>query len=372
MNTALPGNPPQRILLTGEFADQTCEQAYADGNLKKTLLFMRRSLLPFGILYLLFNLPDYYLIAAAPTRQYIFANRFIFFGLLVLLFIRLHHIKTYRSYARWITAGELGAFASFLHIYYLYEQPDLLIQTYGLMIILLVVFLVPNRLGHKVLVSLAGSAVFFYLTPRLISPLRPSDFSAAVVYTLIVIGLAVITSYRSECYQRIQYVSALELHRLSITDPLTGICNRLKLEEELGNCLSFALRYGTPLSLILFDLDDFKQINDRFGHLAGDKVLSEFAGLIRPAVRDSDTFARWGGEEFILLLPGTDRDEALPLAHRLQSLIAANNFAHGLRVTCSIGFTSLRPGDDRDALLRRVDALMYRGKAVGKNCVVSA
>lgn len=153
------------------------------------------------------------------------------------------------------------------------------------------------------------------------------------------------------------------------TDILTGIPNRQKGSEQLLLEIQRAERYGTALSLIMFDLDRFKQINDVFGHGVGDKVLTYTSTLVVSIIRTNDLVARWGGEEFIVIVPGTNLNEAFVLAEKLRSSIEQNQFQQADSVTCSFGVTTFHGGDTPDTFVKRADEAMYQAKRAGRNRV---
>ncbi|MFW6434741.1 MAG: diguanylate cyclase [Halovenus sp.] len=131
-----------------------------------------------------------------------------------------------------------------------------------------------------------------------------------------------------------------------------------------------AANHDSPLALVMFDLDHFKAINDAHGHETGDEVLRALAGLVQANVRNADTVARWGGEEFMILLPETGLAAAGQLAEKLRECVEAHRFPEGIPVTASFGVGALYAGDTRKALLRRVDDALYRAKHGGRNRVV--
>lgn len=161
-----------------------------------------------------------------------------------------------------------------------------------------------------------------------------------------------------------------ELERLSTTDRLTQISNRAKLEDSFTKQLANSQRFDQPLSLLLVDVDFFKKINDNYGHAIGDQVLIEIAARLRATVRETDEPGRWGGEEFLVLLPNTDQEGGWQLAQRIRQAIAEHPFAEaGLPVTISLGLTSYSPGDDKNRILERADQALYRAKKEGRNRV---
>jgi two-component system, cell cycle response regulator len=160
-----------------------------------------------------------------------------------------------------------------------------------------------------------------------------------------------------------------ELKKLAATDQLTGAFTRLKFEELMKVEIERAKRYGDPLSLIMFDIDDFKIINDTHGHIVGDQVLRTIAGSIREYIRNVDFFVRWGGEEFMIISPGSSLDNAYALAERLRQSIEEQTFQNAGKVTVSFGVTEFKRSDDESAFIKRADEALYTAKSKGKNRV---
>lgn len=160
-----------------------------------------------------------------------------------------------------------------------------------------------------------------------------------------------------------------QLQQLATTDGLTGIWNRRQLEASIQKAINHADRYGESLSLILCDIDHFKDINDHFGHLAGDQVLIEFSRRIQQHLRSGDGFGRWGGEEFLILLDHTDAPAARALAETMRQLIAGRSFAQVGTVTASFGMAQRRGQEPAADWFQRLDHHLYAAKASGRNCV---
>jgi two-component system, cell cycle response regulator len=162
---------------------------------------------------------------------------------------------------------------------------------------------------------------------------------------------------------------------LSLTDPLTGIYNRLKLHESINREVERRQerrheQRNIPC-LIMFDIDHFKRVNDSFGHQVGDSVLIELISLVGKLIRKSDTIARWGGEEFIILTTNMDLEGSTRLAERIRRKVDGHAFKKVGHVTCSFGVTRLQGGDSPEELLKRVDMAMYRAKQSGRNQVIT-
>lgn len=161
----------------------------------------------------------------------------------------------------------------------------------------------------------------------------------------------------------------VELERLATTDTLTGVWNRRHFEQAVAAEIQRVGRYDEPLSLILFDIDHFKAINDTHGHLVGDQVLIALSHRVRDHLRGVDLLARWGGEEFVVMLPHCDGAQAQRLAEKLRVLIAAQPFPMAGRVTSSFGVVEFRPPESADAWLNRADDALYQAKGAGRNRV---
>ena len=165
-----------------------------------------------------------------------------------------------------------------------------------------------------------------------------------------------------------------DLHRRlidqTIVDPLTGVFNRRHMERCLGDAIERQRRDSAVASLLLIDVDHFKRINDRFGHAKGDSVLQGIVSLIGKRARKLDLLFRIGGEEFMLLLPGTQETDAAAVAEQLRASIADSGLLDGRQVTVSIGVGELQPGESPDSWMKHADDAMYAAKKAGRNRVV--
>ncbi|MCT0225558.1 GGDEF domain-containing protein [Synechococcus sp. CS-1328] len=201
---------------------------------------------------------------------------------------------------------------------------------------------------------------------------------------LLALSLAYTRLLRRIRYEEVQGHSA-ELELLARTDSLTGLPNRRSLEELASYELARWQRHRIPLAILMLDLDHFKSVNDQYGHLVGDAVLVAFSRICQTELRNTDTLARWGGEEILALLPNTDRCQAETLAERLRQAVSAMSIpmlenadqeeslsrsVSTLHITTSIGI-AICHGDSGsfDALLREADAALYAAKEAGRNCI---
>ncbi|MFK5666434.1 diguanylate cyclase [Pseudomonas shirazica] len=160
-----------------------------------------------------------------------------------------------------------------------------------------------------------------------------------------------------------------ENRELAERDALTRIANRYQLEKALQLECERAQRFRQPLSLIAMDLDDFKPINDRYGHAHGDAALLRVVDVLRACLREQDLLARWGGDEFVIVLPQASLGEALEVAARLRQAMAQIEPVGDFRLTMSYGVVQWEEGEDQHALLARADKALYRAKGSGKNAI---
>ncbi|MEW6624920.1 MAG: GGDEF domain-containing protein [Bacillota bacterium] len=357
------------ISITAEFKDKELEKEFFNNEIKGLLKYIKPMLLALGVLYFLFIIPDYYLISDSLTIIKILINRIAILILIVILYLKIDSFKNYEKLASVITIYEVIVSMSFIYIFYQYESPDFLIQAYGVMLIILGIFLMPNKWVFKNIAAVFVAVGFILVSLVYIKDIKMAHFSAGIVYTILAIILNSITSFRLEINKRKQFFYSKRLEELSTKDSLTQLYNRLKFDQELAKWIANSRRYNFELSLIMLDIDDFKNINDNYGHLVGDSVLVEAAQLLSHQVRETDVLARWGGEEFIILLPYLGLEKALATAQRLQKAIANTSFGTVGTVAFSMGVTALYDEDDSQTFINRADKLLYKGKKAGKNTI---
>ncbi len=205
---------------------------------------------------------------------------------------------------------------------------------------------------------------------HLAKPVEPAELAARLKAARRVIDL-----------ERSLRLTNEEVRALSIRDPLTGIFNRVYLMERLPQEMKRSQRYGHPLSVIMCDIDHFKEVNDQHGHRAGDQILKDFVSRIAGSIRiDVDWIARYGGEEFLIVLPETDLSSSYIVAERLRRLVADTPFrlkGRDLCITSSFGVTSYRPARQgekvsSDLLMEQADKFLYQAKHEGRNAVRGA
>lgn len=171
--------------------------------------------------------------------------------------------------------------------------------------------------------------------------------------------------------QLISLEDITEIQKLAVTDKLTGIYNRVRIDDEIAINHSYYTEHGDTFSIILIDIDFFKRVNDKHGHLIGDEVLKDFAKVIKKNIRETDTLGRWGGEEFLIICPHTNAEGAFLVAQTIRENISKHIFSRGLKMTLSAGISNIDNCKDIDTLLTLTDEALYKAKESGRNRVVS-
>jgi diguanylate cyclase (GGDEF)-like protein len=199
-----------------------------------------------------------------------------------------------------------------------------------------------------------------------------------IIVTLLVALMTLIYLFGKErwIHDNVQMEKRLKLQELArdlrfqaTTDPLTGLSNRLRFNQALASEMLRSMRYETPLSLVLYDVDNFKSVNDTHGHQIGDKVLVQLSQFVPSLLRNTDLLARWGGEEFVILTPGSDGEMAYQAAEKLRKAVEQIKFDDIGTLTCSFGVAQYVFGDTAESLTSRADDALYRAKLNGRNQV---
>lgn len=221
---------------------------------------------------------------------------------------------------------------------------------YGITLVMVGIILVQHLLEG----DLAGHLEEFYALSQLV-------FSG---------GILILLYATSAKLTRLHANTAQSMRHLANTDSLTRVHSRMHIEALLEEEIQRARRYGRPLSVVLVDADRFKRVNDQHGHDVGDDVLREFAAILHKGIRRVDHVGRWGGEEFIIVLPELQPSEVQRVAERLRENVQAFPFIRIGTLTASFGVASLRPEDTMSSIIKRADEALYRAKTKGRNKVM--
>lgn len=344
------------------------DNAYYEYQLSVSSNLIKSVALITGLFNVLLIIPDIINITDPLGKFLMTAERSIFSILALLVFVYYKRIKTFKALSVIVSLYELAAGAIFMHVLSLYPSPDFLIQAFGVFTLIIVVYLVPNYLGSMIAISVSIGTGFFILSYLNIE-VRAARSIAAAAYMLIEIVLCSVCVYSINRYKRKEFSSHALLKSIYNTDPLTKVGNRVKLEEEAAKWISFCGRQKLELSLALIDVDNLKMINDEYGHLVGDAVLYELAQIMKSQLRKHDVFVRWGGDEFVLLLPDTGIEQARMLIERVRASIQEKQFETDIAVTCSFGIAAMKEGLSFEQLMLKADEFMYNAKKQGKDAI---
>ncbi len=251
--------------------------------------------------------------------------------------------------------------------------PDVYLIFVLISIVAYLIFSTPRALKASVALLLVTTVV---VGVRFASAVQNEGPVVAVAHIWLyeaILGITILMLHalaRSKDRAAAALLEAARLHDLAYTDVLTSLPNRRELEESLEHTAAASNELEQPLSVVFFDLDDFKSVNDVHGHAVGDDVLTEVGDVLRTLMRSKDTFGRWGGEEYLVVAPGTRHEQALEFAERLRLGVEAHVFVHGIHVTASFGVATSEGKADARALLSRADERLYRAKHAGRNRVV--
>jgi diguanylate cyclase (GGDEF)-like protein len=390
-----PDFTPSISLWRGEFSDGPTELAYRADAQPAMARQLRTALCIWAGLMLLFALPDYQALGGSSVFWTLTAYRGAIVVLLLLGFLALRqrpHLAPQGYLTMWL---EMVGFPFFFLFQLL--RPELRSMTIAMVMIMnfsLFIF-IPGRAIFGVWVSLLG------ITCTVAALVLTGTAAKLVPGLIMVLALPAVVGFlsanRLQRVQRQEFIvrsrlqqanaalqdeiarsNALqaELQRQATTDPLTGLLNRREFGNRHALDLSRALRNAEPLSIALIDLDHFKEINDRFGHSAGDEVLRTVAQLCHDCFRSHDSVGRIGGEEFAVLLPCATLQQAAMIAQRFIQRLAATPVVfgqHTIHLSATVGVAERLPDENMlDEMLQRADQALYAGKHAGRNCVMQA
>jgi diguanylate cyclase (GGDEF)-like protein len=268
-----------------------------------------------------------------------------------------------------ITLTELTVFAIYLINLYNQKSNESALQFMTVMLFICTVFLIPNKLKYCITAGCAILACYSVFCAVLLHTTQPPPLNQQVIYLSVSLVTCAVFIFGRETSERKQYASEKLLEHLSITDRLTGIYNRGRFEYTLNLWIK-NMRHD-PFCLLMIDIDNFKKINDSFGHSVGDQALIGITETVTANIRDVDVFARWGGEEFVVLSDRTSLEQAKELAERLRKAVEANSGGEAGKVTISIGIAQYRRKEPILDFMNRADEKMYEAKQAGKNRVVA-
>lgn len=354
----------------GEFREETLEKKFYKAEIARNFNLVRLAILGAALLSFLMTMPEYYMI----KDPHDFLTAVIISGLmttaLMFLFFKVTWDKECDTLSYWFTGYEIMIGLFLIYIISSLMMMDFMFQVISLIVIILVVFLISNRWLSAIFTSFLLGISYFVFVALVLKNAPATVYLPAAVFVMLIILTSSVASYRINYYKRFHYLNLMELLRMAELDALTGIYNKSKFNKDfLGLTITVKQQCG-HLSIVMFDIDNFKELNDQYGHLVGDAVLLELANFIQQNIRSSDIFVRWGGDKFILTFPDTHLQLAVEIAEKLRVMIGEHSFEKIGHLSCSFGVAAFKEGDELDSLVRRADERLYMAKRQGKNKVV--
>ena len=357
-----------KINTLGEFKNDELENIFWEGEVKKGLRLIRYMILFSSLGFLLVGAMDLIFKTDISIKMALIIARTGIFVLGVALF---NGIKKFRSNNSISIA--ICVFASIIYAVYFYmafqvRPLHILSPTFFVILLATCLLIIPNRWIVNIFFSLVFSVLFAILVPYICDTTALEHRIIAIMYLFWNIILINVLFYNINVYKRNNFAKARQLEALANTDQLTQIHNRKSCDNIIENkCAG-----NTMFSIIMFDIDNFKRINDTYGHVAGDAVLIDITDFTRSIIRKNDILARWGGEEFLIIMLDAALSEATELAKRIQEQLTVINHDHiNQIITCSFGVTTYVEGDTVKSIIKRADQLLYLAKEYGKNRVVA-
>ncbi|MCI1966279.1 MAG: GGDEF domain-containing protein [Oscillospiraceae bacterium] len=344
-------------------------QAYLNYQVAVCRPYINKACLALGVFNEAMLVPDLLFVESGVGKLLIALLRTAFTAILIFFSVYYSKSRGFRSFHRAVTSIELFSLAIFLFVMVQYDPPDFIIQSSGLYLLILIIFLFPNRYRNMLLASVIGVAGFLVVSRQKVVGLECSQLAASIVYSAAMIFICSVFTLGRDRQQYREFLAKTRLIEMNYTDQLTKASNRSKLLAEFKRWAKICRQHRQPISLSLFDIDHFKAINDQYGHLSADNVLIELTELIRTQLRNSDLLVRWGGDEFVILLPRTELKDAVQILERIRSAVKKKRFIGEIRVTCSFGVEQIHENSTLDATIKAADTLMYAGKKQGGNRV---
>lgn len=358
-----------RISWLGKFSDNSTEDEFLADNLGGSVKITAYIALVFGLILGLFLANSYFTERGTDLFLNTTPIRLVFIFTSIVVFFTSRNMTNPKHFIRVVTFYQAMMAITYLLTLEQYAALNYF-SVHGLMVITLAIYLLPNRISLSQLITLIFSIVFFIRSRPKLVEVQISEFYRIIAYQTILLIYCNINYFWAEIMKRKAFAANRKLLGLSSRDALTGIYNRKKFDDAMDEWVDAAKGDGSPLSLILFDVDNFKGINDNYGHIMGDNVLKNIAAVVSQSIRDTDVFARWGGDEFVILLPNTDIQKAKAIVERIRKNLAESTHDTLRGITCSFGVAAYEKTDTKQSLLRRVDDLLLQAKAEGKNRVV--
>ena len=352
-----------------EFKRREVEAEFMEHEKTTTLTITRILTLFMGVTFAAFIILDHYQHGTEASFTISLVLRASALCITILAFFLAGKFKRYDQTLLMITLTELSVFAIYLVILYNQTDTEPFRSFITVKLLILGTFLIPNKWKNCLIAACIMLISYIVFCALFIKPTTsPYLVQQGIYFGLCIIPCAIFIFGR-EGSERKHFASEQRLEFLSMTDRLTGIYNRSRFDYILNLWIK-NMRHD-PFCLLLFDIDKFKMVNDRFGHNVGDQVLVKMTEIVSANIRDNDIFARWGGEEFVVLFGNTSIKRATELAERLRKAVKAHSYGEAGQITISIGVAKYHRGETSLDLVDRADGKMYEAKKAGRDLVIA-
>jgi diguanylate cyclase (GGDEF)-like protein len=350
---------------TLDFQDKATKEKFDKWMINTKLLQVRFITALTGLLYILYAFINSLVVTSEILPLMLTIHLYIMPSLLFLISLMTFKKDLYKLYTFLLILAPVAAAAGNLLIVSKLEDPALYMTE--IYLILFWIFIVSGlRLWQEILSALITFILVIAVTYFFFS-LSTEYFIMHCFWMLASLSFGFLSAYLLERSYKEVFCTHEQLTQIATTDKLTGLHNRAKLDELLQNALDRSKRFHHSFGLVIMDIDHFKEINDTYGHLAGDTVLRELSKLITERLRPTDKVIRWGGEEFLLICAETDQKNVLERVKKLCLKIQQHHFSIPSGITASFGLTHYSKGDTIDSIIKRADDALYLAKNSGRN-----
>lgn len=353
-----------------EFVDKKLEKEYFEHYFSNSLKAIRINTIIVGIIYAALSIYDFVFLINHYMFFTIILIRFSVLMLSFLIFNLLGKIKNINKAVALIIFFEFCILLSYFFILSKIEYTDFLQKCLGIMVLLIINMSIPNKWKYSVITEVVFFSIFLIWSYNISTNVDIKILFQVLAYFVIIIIFLSISSHRVQVISRKEYAKKCEIETIMTTDKLTGISNRRKFDLLLENWIDLSIRYDNIFSIVMFDIDNFKNVNDVYGHIIGDEVLVKTCEVVSENIRSCDFFSRWGGEEFVILLPNTNIERSYELAERIRIKISETNYPKNQKLTCSFGVSQYEKKYTANEIMESTDKLLYKAKKSGKNIVI--
>ena len=353
-----------------EFKNREAEKKFIKNEFDKQKEFLKYYSFLFGTIFFLFYLADFFIIEKPIHIIVALFLRILVFLCMSSFVLLINRNVRQITYHKLLNLYKIITIISFIIIFSFYGKSSMTVQSFEVIIIILGFNMFTNSYKNKTILNVSFFMVFILFSIIILNVSFPE---VLMNFAHLVLIIAFLTTYegRIQLYKRQMFAREFDLKTSLDFDNLTGAFSKQKFEHEVDKILKRVSLRNQNVHMVIFDLDDFKKINDTYGHNMGDIILKSVATIVKDQLRSSDIFARWGGEEFAIIFENMTDTTVNFVVERIKSAIFENDFGINSKISCSFGIASYKKSDSFGTMFIRADELMYLAKQNGKNKVES-